>query len=118
MVTAMKSKDKASLAVLRAIKSAILLQKTEAGGSDELSEDQEIRLLQKLKKQRQDAASIYREQGRLEMAEEEEAQTLVIRYLSPQATRPCRTGGNHKRHYHTNRGQLHERHGKGYGNGQ
>ena len=84
MVTAMKAKDKASLEVLRAIKSSIIMAKTEAGSSDILTEDQELKLLQKLKKQRQDAALIYREQNRSEMADEEESQILVIDRFLPE----------------------------------
>jgi len=84
MVVAMKAKDKETLAVLRSIKSAILLAKTEAGAGDELSDEQEIKLLTKQKKQRMDSATIFREQDRVEMAEEEEAQARVIDRFLPQ----------------------------------
>lgn len=83
MVSAMKEKNKIALETLRAIKSAILLAKTETGSSDTLSETDEIKLLSKMKKQRQDAAAIYREQSRSEMAEEEEAQALIIDQFLP-----------------------------------
>ena len=53
---AMKAKNALALESLRAIKSAVLLQKSEAGASDEMSEDEEIKLLQKLVKQRRDSA--------------------------------------------------------------
>ena len=84
MVVAMKAKDKVSLETLRAIKTAILMAKTEAGAKDTLTPGEEIKLLTRLKKQRQEAASIFREQGRIDMAEEEEAQTLTIDKFLPQ----------------------------------
>jgi uncharacterized protein YqeY len=85
IIVAMKAKDKLSLETLRAIKAAILMSKTQAGASDEMSADDEIKLLTKLKKQRQEAATIFREQDRTEMAEEEEAQSAVIdRFLPKQ----------------------------------
>jgi len=81
----MKAKDKLSLETLRAIKAAILMSKTQAGASDEMSADDEIKLLTRLKKQRLEAATIFREQDRTEMAEEEEAQSAVIdRFLPKQ----------------------------------
>ena len=84
MVVAMKAKDKVSLETLRAIKTAILMAKTEAGAKDTLTPGEEIKLLTRLKKQRQEAASIFREQGPIYMAEEEEAQTLTIDKFLPQ----------------------------------
>ena len=84
MVTAMKAKDKDALGVLRAIKSAILMAKTEAGAGDELTPDQELKLLTKQKKQRMESAGIFREQNRIAMAEEEEAQARVIDTFLPQ----------------------------------
>ncbi len=80
---AMKAKNKEKLEVLRAIKSAILLAKTEVGGGDEMPESAEIALLQRLKKQRVEAASIYREQNRLDLAEPEEFQASVIEEFLP-----------------------------------
>jgi uncharacterized protein YqeY len=85
IIVAMKAKDKLSLETLRAIKAAILMSKTQAGASDEMSADDEIKLLTRLKKQRLEAATIFREQDRTEMAEEEEAQSAVIdRFLPKQ----------------------------------
>jgi uncharacterized protein YqeY len=85
IIVAMKAKDKVSLETLRAIKSSILMMKTESGAKDTLSSDEEIKLLTRLKKQRQEAATIFREQDRTEMAEEEEAQSAVIdRFLPKQ----------------------------------
>ena len=80
---AMKAKNALALEALRAIKSAVLLQKSEAGASDEMSEDDEIKLLQKLVKQRRDSAAIFREQNRLDLAEPEEAQAEIIARFLP-----------------------------------
>ena len=84
MKTAMRAKDKVALEAIRAIKSAILLAKTESGGKDGLSEDEELKILTKLKKQRTDSASIYHEQGRADLAEGEEAQIAIIDKYLPQ----------------------------------
>ncbi len=81
---AMKAKDTLALEALRAIKSAVLLQKSEAGASGELSEEQEIKLLQKLVKQRRDSASIFKEQNRTDLAAPEEAQAEVIARFLPE----------------------------------
>lgn len=81
---AMKSKDSVALESLRAIKSAILLAKTESGASEELSESQELVLLQKLIKQRRDSATLYASQGRNDLAEPELAQITVIERFLPE----------------------------------
>lgn len=83
MKDAMKAKDKVALESLRAIKSAILLAQTEAGAS-ELTEEQEIKMLQKLVKQRKDSATLYTEQGREDLAEPELAQAEVIAKFLPE----------------------------------
>ena len=78
---AMKAKDKVTLEALRAIKTAILNEKT-AAGAKEMTDVDELRLLTKLRKQRVESATIFREQNRLDLAETEEAQIEVIeRYL-------------------------------------
>jgi uncharacterized protein YqeY len=78
---AMKAKDKIALEALRAIKTAILNEKT-AAGATEMTEADELKLLTKLRKQRVESATIFREQNRLDLAEPEEAQIEVIeRYL-------------------------------------
>lgn len=84
MKEAMKAKDSVALESLRAIKSAILLAKTETGGSDELTEDQEMKILQKLVKQRKDSATIFVEQGRQDLADPELAQAAVIEQFLPE----------------------------------
>ena len=78
---AMKAKDKVTLEALRAIKTAILNEKT-AAGAKEMTQADELKLLTKLRKQRVESATIFREQNRLDLAEPEEAQIEVIeRYL-------------------------------------
>ena len=69
IILAMKAKDKIRLEALRAVKSAILIEKTKTGNKETLDENQIIKLLQKLVKQRNDSAKIYKEQNRDELAE-------------------------------------------------
>lgn len=80
---AMKSKDSVALEALRAIKSAIILAKTESGASENLSSEDEIKLLQKLVKQRKDSADIFAKQNRNDLAEPELAQVAVIEQFLP-----------------------------------
>ena len=82
--TAMRAKDSLKLEALRAIKSAVMLEQTSAGGSDTLSDEQEIKLVQKLVKQRKDSAQIFRDQNRPDLAEPEEAQAEVIVQFLPE----------------------------------
>ena len=81
---AMKAKNALALEALRAIKSAVLLQKSEAGAADGMTDDQEIKLLQKLVKQRRDSAAIFRKQNRADLAEPEEAQAEIIARFLPE----------------------------------
>ncbi|WP_430400138.1 GatB/YqeY domain-containing protein [Flavobacterium sp.] len=83
MKEAMKAKDSVALEALRAIKSAIILAKTEAGASEGLTEDQEIKMLQRLVKMRKDSATIFTEQNRMDLAEPELAQITVIEQFLP-----------------------------------
>lgn len=83
MKTAMKSKDTMALQALRSVKSAILMAQTESGAKDTLSEDEELKLLQKLVKQRKDSAAIYTEQGRADLADPEIAEAKVIEAFLP-----------------------------------
>ncbi len=80
---AMKAKDQIALEALRAIKSEILLAQT-SGSSAELTEADKIKLLQKLVKQRKDAAAIFTEQGRQDLVEPELAQAAVIEKFLPE----------------------------------
>lgn len=84
MKTAMKAKDTVALESLRAIKSAILLAQTESGAKEELSQEEEIKLLQKLVKQRKDSAAIFTQQGRADLAGPELAQAAVIEKFLPE----------------------------------
>ena len=79
---AMKSKDTVALQSLRAIKSEILLAQTK-GGDAEFTEDDEIKLLQKLVKQRKDSAILYIEQSRQDLADPELAQAEIISQFLP-----------------------------------
>jgi uncharacterized protein len=83
MKNAMKAKDTVALEALRAIKSAILLAQTESGAKEELTADDEIKLLQRLVKTRKDSAKIYTEQNRPDLAEPELAQIAVIEKFLP-----------------------------------
>lgn len=82
---AMLARDKKKLEALRAIKAGLLLEKT---GKDvsagEIPESVELKLLQKLVKQRKESAVIYREKGRAEMAEDEEFQAAIIEQYLPE----------------------------------
>ena len=85
--TAMLAKDEASLRSLRAIKAAILLVKTSEGGGGDLKEEDEIKLLQKLVKQRKDSLEIFQQQNRADLAKKEEEEIAIIeKYLPKQLT--------------------------------
>lgn len=80
--TAMREKDKVALDALRAVKSQILLLKTEAKGA-EVSSEQEIAILQRMIKQRKDSFEQFEAQGRADLAEVEQAQMQVIEKFLP-----------------------------------
>lgn len=80
---AMKAKDAIALESLRAIKSALLLAQTEKGAGGEMSDTDEIKIIQRLVKQRKDSAAIFKEQGREDLAEPELAQVAVIEKFLP-----------------------------------
>ncbi len=80
---AMKSKDKTTLEALRAIKSELLLVQT-SGVGNEINETEELKILQKLVKQRKDSAALYRDQNRNDLAEPELAQAQVITQFLPE----------------------------------
>lgn len=84
MKEAMRAKDATSLEALRAVKSALLLAQTESGTKEEISEEQELKMLQKLVKQRKDSAAIYKEQGREDLAQPELDQAAVIEAFLPE----------------------------------
>ena len=80
---AMRAKDTVALESLRAVKSAILLAQTESGAKQELNEDEEIKILQRLVKQRKDSAAIYVQQNREDLAQPEIDQAAVIEKFLP-----------------------------------
>ncbi len=81
---AMRAKDQAALRTLRDIKSAILKEKTAAGAKDEISEAEEMKMLQKLAKQRRDSLDIFEQQGREDLAEKEREELSIIERFLPQ----------------------------------
>ena len=82
---AMKSKNKMALTSLRAVKSAILLHKTQKSSDGELSDEDEMKILQKLVKQRKDSAAIYTGQGRNDLADPEIKEAELIQQFLPKA---------------------------------
>ena len=81
--SAMLARDKIRLEALRAIKSAILLEKTKTGNKEDLNDDLILKLIGKLNKQRLDAYDIYKEQNRADLAKEELAQSNVYKEYLP-----------------------------------
>jgi uncharacterized protein YqeY len=81
---AMREKDSLKLESLRAIKSALILAQTASGAGADLNEEASIKLLQRLVKQRKESALIYKEQGRNDLAEPEEAQAKIIASFLPE----------------------------------
>lgn len=80
---AMLAREKDKLNALRAIKSAILLELTKEGGQSGLDETVGFKIMQKLHRQRMESAAIYHQQGRADLASEEEAQAKVIEAYLP-----------------------------------
>ena len=80
---AMRAKDTVALEALRAIKSELLLAQTASGNKEEISEEEEIKLLQRLVKTRKDSANIFTQQNRMDLAEPELAQIAVIEKFLP-----------------------------------
>src|SRR5690606_380859 len=81
--SAMLAKDEAALRSLRAVKAAILLAKTSEGAQGNLKEEDEVKLLQKLVKQRKDSLDIYIKQNRPDLAKKEEEEIAVISKFLP-----------------------------------
>ena len=82
---AMKNKDQQSLTPLRAIKTALLMQKTQRGSDQTISNEDEMKILQKLVKQRRESAEIYRKQGRDDLADPEIKEAELIQNFLPKA---------------------------------
>lgn len=85
MKEAMKAKDTIALQALRAVKSAFLLAKTETGAQQELTAEQEIKIIQKQVKQRKDSAAIFLQQGREDLATPELQEIAVLEQFLPEA---------------------------------
>ncbi|MBB6272831.1 hypothetical protein HDF26_003291 [Pedobacter cryoconitis] len=81
---AMLAKDQASLRGLRAIKAALLVARTEKGSAEEITEDAEMKILQRLIKQRKESSDIYKQQGREDLAVIEDEEITVISQFMPQ----------------------------------
>ncbi|MEO7984232.1 MAG: GatB/YqeY domain-containing protein [Bacteroidota bacterium] len=81
--TAMLAKDEVGLRSLRAIKAAIIVAKTAEGAKGEISDEEEIKLLQKLVKSRKDSLEIFQQQNRPELAKKEEEEIAVIEKFLP-----------------------------------
>jgi uncharacterized protein YqeY len=85
MKDAMKAKDEAALRGLRAIKAEIIKAKTEPGAGGLISADAELKMLQKMVKQRKDALEIYKQQNRADLAKKEQEEiTLIEKFLPKQ----------------------------------
>ncbi len=82
--SAMKNKDQAAMRSLRAVKSAILLIKTDTGFTGEVTEEQELALLQKLVKQRKESLDIFEKQNRADLAVKEQEEITVIEQFLPE----------------------------------
>jgi uncharacterized protein YqeY len=83
MKQAMRAKDEAALRTLRAIKAAILIEKTSAGGSDTMTEADETKMLQKMAKQRRDSLEIFQQQNREDLAKKEREELDIIERFLP-----------------------------------
>lgn len=83
MKEAMKAKNEAQLRGLRAIKAEIIKAKTEPGAGGEVSAEGELKLLQKMVKQRRDSLEIYTQQGRADLAQKEQEEIAVIEKFLP-----------------------------------
>jgi len=80
---AMLSKNQVRLRGLRAIKAALLLARTEKGTAEEVTEEAELKILQRLVKQRKESADIYKQQGREDLSQIEEEEIEVISGFMP-----------------------------------
>jgi uncharacterized protein YqeY len=85
MKVAMKAKDTLALQALRAVKSAFLLAKTATGSQEEITAEQEVKIIQKQVKQRKDSAAIFIEQGREDLAAPELAEVAILEEFLPEA---------------------------------
>jgi uncharacterized protein YqeY len=103
---------------LRAIKSALLLAKTEKGAAEELTEEAEIKVLQKLIKQRKESADIYKTQNRDDLYQIEMEEMAVIEPYLPQQMTRFEIEGLSTRADWPHRCNIGKRYGPGNGHGQ
>lgn len=83
LMAAMKARDTMSLEALRAAKTAFILARSERGQDTILTQDEEIKIIQKLVKQRKESAAIYRDQKRPDLYEKEETEAAVLEKYLP-----------------------------------
>lgn len=83
LIAAMKAKDKVALEAIRAAKTAFILARTDKGADAVLGSDEELKIMQKLVKQRRESAAIYIEQNRPELAEKETAEADILEKYLP-----------------------------------
>jgi uncharacterized protein len=87
LITAMKAKDKLALEAIRAAKTAFVLARSEKGADSVLTGDEELKIIQKLVKQRRESAVIYKEQNRMDLYEKEVIEADVLeKYLPAKMT--------------------------------
>jgi uncharacterized protein YqeY len=90
LINAMKAKDKVALEAIRAAKTAFILARAEKGATSVLTPEEELKIIQKLVKQRRESAVIYKEQNRMDLYEKEVIEADVLeRYL------PAKISGRH-----------------------
>lgn len=83
LINAMKAKDKVTLEAIRAAKTAFLLAKSEKGPESRLTEEEELKIIQKLVKQRRESAAIYKDNNRPDLYEKETAEAVVLEKYLP-----------------------------------
>ena len=83
MKEAMKSKNEAALRGLRAIKAEIIKAKTEPGANGQITEEAEVKMLQKMMKQRKDSLEIYQQQNRQDLVQKEQEEMSIIEKFLP-----------------------------------
>ncbi|PLW92492.1 MAG: glutamyl-tRNA amidotransferase [Marinilabiliales bacterium] len=84
IMAAMKARENDKLEALRAVKAALLLAGTESGAGGKISEEEELKILKKLVKQRKESAEIYKEKGRQDLYDDEVKQAAVIEQYLPE----------------------------------
>lgn len=83
LINAMKAKDKVSLEAIRAVKTAFILARSEKGAESVLTNEEELKIIQKLVKQRRESAAIYKEQNRPDLSEKEVIEADVLEKYLP-----------------------------------